>query len=71
MQESDSYLAIFDEGQVKGARDDIRIIGEERFGAPTESVRAQLSAVTDLPRLKRMVRRAVKAESWEEILNTP
>jgi hypothetical protein len=71
MQESDTYLAIIDEGQEKCARDDILIFGEERFGAPTESVRAQLNAVTDLPRLKRMVRRAAKAASWEEILNTP
>jgi hypothetical protein len=71
MQESDTYLAIIDEGQEKSTRDDILIFGEERFGAPTESVKAQLNAVTDLPRLKRMVRRAAKAANWEEILNTP
>jgi hypothetical protein len=71
MHESDTYLAIIDEGQEKCARDDILIFGEERFGPPTESVRAQLNAVTDLPRLKRMVRRAAKAADWHEILDTP
>jgi hypothetical protein len=71
MQESDTYLAIIDEGQVKGAREAILIVGEERFGAPTESVRAQLSALRDLPHLMRMIRRAAKAVSWEEILATP
>ena len=40
MHESDTYLAIIDEGQEKGTRDDILIFGEERFGPPTESVRA-------------------------------
>jgi hypothetical protein len=71
MQESDTYLAIIDEGQEKCARDDVLIIGEERFGPPTESVKAQLNAVTDLARLKRMVRRAVKAADWHEILDSP
>jgi hypothetical protein len=71
MQESDTYLMILDEGQEKCARDDIVIVGEERLGPPDESIKAQLQAVTDLPRLKRMVRRAVKAASWQDILNTP
>ena len=71
MQESDTYLAILDEGQEKATREDILLVGEERFGPPDESVRTQLNAVTDLPRLKRMVRRAVKAASWQEILDTP
>jgi hypothetical protein len=71
MHESDTYLAIIDEGQEKRGRDDILIVGEERLGPPTESVKAQLNGVTDLPRLIRMIRRAAKAASWQEILDTP
>jgi hypothetical protein len=71
MQESDTYLAILDEGQEKATREDIVAVGEERLGTPDESIRAQLSNITDLARLKRMVRRAVKAASWQEILETP
>jgi hypothetical protein len=71
MHESDTYLAILDEGQEMAAREDILLFGEERFGPPDESVRAQLHAVTDLPRLKRMVRRAATAAGWQEILDTP
>jgi hypothetical protein len=71
MQESDTYLAILDEGQEKATREDILIFGEERLGPPEESLRAQLNAITDLPRLKRMVRRAAKAANWQEILETP
>ena len=71
MQESDTYLMILDEGQEKATREDILLVGEERLGPPDESIRTQLNAITDLPRLKRMVRRAVKAADWQEILDTP
>ncbi len=47
------------------------MVGEERLGSPDEVVRSQLSIVTDLERLRRMHRRAVKAASWQEILDTP
>ena len=70
MQESDTYLMILDEGQEKFAREAILVVGEERLGPSDESVRSQLANVTDLDRLKRMVRRAVKAASWQEILET-
>ena len=71
MQESDTYLMILDEGREKATREDILVVGEERFGSSDDAVRTQLSNVTDLDRLKRMLRRAVKAASWQEILETP
>jgi hypothetical protein len=76
MHESDTFLAILEEGEEKGqekaTRSSIQEVGEERFGPPTESVLAQLNLITDLSRLKRMHRRAVKvAANWQEILNTP
>ena len=71
MRESDTYLAILDEGQEKATRENILVVGEERFGSADEAVRSQLSHITDLSRLKRMHRRAVKAASWQEILTTP
>jgi hypothetical protein len=71
MQESDTYLAILDEGQEKATRASILAVGEERLGTPEELIRAQLSNITDLARLMRMVRRAAKAATWQEILDTP
>jgi hypothetical protein len=71
MQESDTYLAILDEGQAKLARKYILIVGEERIGPPDEAVKTQLEAITDLERLDRMLRRALKAASWQEIVETP
>jgi hypothetical protein len=71
MQESDTYLGILEEGEEKARRDDILVVGEERLGPPDQAVRSQVEGITDLARLKRMLRRAVKAASWQEILETP
>ncbi len=71
MEVSDTYLMIVDEGYMKGARETILIVGEVRFGPADECFREQLSAITDIERLKRMLRRAVKAASWQEVLATP
>src|SRR6516162_1177025 len=61
MHESDTFLAILEEGEEKATRENILIVGEERLGTPDESIKGQLGTITDLARLKRMVRRAAKA----------
>jgi len=70
MQESDTYLMILDEGEEKGLREAVLLFGEECHGQPDEQVKAQLASITDLERLRRMVRRAAKATSWQEIVDT-
>jgi hypothetical protein len=71
MQESDTYLMIVDEGQVKYAKKAVLVAGEERLGAPDASVKARLEGITDLERVDRMFHRAFKAATWDEILDTP
>ena len=75
MQESDTYLAILEEGEEKGqakyARKAIMLVGQERCGAPPEEVKGRLDNITDMERLDRMLRRAVRAANWDEILETP
>jgi hypothetical protein len=71
MEESDTYLMILDQGQEKFAREIILLQGEDRLGPPEEGVKAQLSSITDLDRLRRMARETPKAASWQEILDTP
>jgi hypothetical protein len=71
MQESDTYLAILDEGQEKQAKKTILLVGSKRLGPPQETVKAQLGGITDLDRLDRMILQAVTAASWQEILETP
>jgi hypothetical protein len=71
MQESDTFLAIEDQGREKALREVTIVAGEELVGPANEAVRARLANITDLERLKRMHRRALKAASWQEILDTP
>jgi hypothetical protein len=71
MHESDTYLAIIDEGQEKHAKKILLLVGEKRLGPANESVKARLAEVTDLERLDRMVLQAVTAATWQEILDTP
>ncbi|MBI1916507.1 MAG: hypothetical protein HYS12_17500 [Planctomycetes bacterium] len=71
MEESDTYLMILDQGQEKGIRQVILVLGEDQFGPPDESVKTSLNSITDLNRLVRIARQTPKAGSWQEILDTP
>jgi hypothetical protein len=71
MHESDTFLAILDEGMEKHARKTVLLVGEKRLGPPDESVKTRLEGITDLERLDRMILQAVTAASWEEVLATP
>jgi hypothetical protein len=71
MEESDTHLAIREEGEKIAGREDILIVGEERFGVPDDPVRPQVNAVNDLSRLKRKFLRSVTAADWQEVLETP
>lgn len=62
---------ILDEGREKATRENILVFGEGQFGPPDESIKVQLSQITDLERLARMVRRFATATNWKEILDTP
>lgn len=71
MEESDTYLMIVDEGMEKQAKKDILLIAEAKFGPAEESVKSELEGVSDLQRLDRMIRCALNATDWREILDTP
>ncbi len=71
MRDSDTYLAIIDEGREEQVKEDILLLGEERFASADESVRARLGTITDLARLQRMIRRLLKASSWQDLIDTP
>lgn len=71
LEESDTYLMILEQGEERATRRHVQLVGEERLGAADETVREQLANVADPERLERMLRTALKAANWEEILNTP
>ena len=71
MHESDTYLAIIDEGQEKHAKKILLRLGTKRFGPVDEAAQAKLNAITDLERLDRQIERVQEASGWEDLLNTP
>jgi hypothetical protein len=71
MHESDTFLAILDEGQERHAKKMVLLVGEKQLGPADEPFRIQLQSITDLERLDRMILQAITATSWQEILDTP
>ena len=71
MHESDTYLAILDEGRETEARRLIRRLAKQTLGEPDEATITRLEGITDIDRLERIHDRAVEARSWQELLDTP
>lgn len=70
LEESDTYLMILEQGEERATRRHIQLVGEEHLGAASQEVREQLATITDPERLERMLRTALKAANWQEILDT-
>jgi hypothetical protein len=71
MRDSDTYLAILEEGEETHAKKFIRRWGQKRFGPPDAAVTACLDAITDLARLERIEDQVHNAANWQELLDTP
>lgn len=82
MKDSDTYMAILEEGLERGLekgreegreeelRQLILMLAEEYFGPVEESVLARINAMSDLNLLRRIVRRIPKEPSLEALLET-
>jgi hypothetical protein len=58
------------EDRLEAAREILLEQGKEKFGkAPTKKQQAELAAVTDLPRLKRLSVRLLDVDSWDDLLH--
>ncbi len=74
MRESDTYMAILEEGHEISSKKTILRQGQKRFGPPDEAITARLGAITeDLARLDRMIDRLFEgtAANWQDLLDTP
>jgi hypothetical protein len=71
MRESDTYMAIIDEGREEGMKSLLLLLGEERFGPSDESIRARLESITDLEQLRRLGVRLLRVSNWQALLETP
>jgi len=71
MRESDTYMAIIDEGREIQTKKIILRQGEKRFGPPRDSDRAVLISMTDMDRLEYLADRLLDVGSWQELLELP
>src|SRR4029078_9361784 len=58
MRESDTFMAILDEGREIEARRVIRLLASDTLGEPDEPTITRLEGITDIERLERIIRRA-------------
>jgi predicted transposase YdaD len=75
MRDSDTYLAILDEGREEGRVEEVKKLivrfGQKSLGTPGESVTAALASMTDLERLEFLLERVGQVQTWQELLATP
>jgi hypothetical protein len=75
MRDSDTYLAILDEGRDEGRIEQTKKLilrfGQKSLGPPGERVTATLAGITDLERLELLFERLSDVKSWEELLALP
>ena len=79
IEESVTYQAIVEEGEIKGrvqgmllARREVLLqLGRRRFGKPAVESEAALHNISDPERLARMIGALLDVSSWEELLATP
>ncbi len=57
-----------DEGRIEEARETVLRQGRRRFGPPSETVEATITALTDLNRLKALLDRILDVSTWDELL---
>jgi hypothetical protein len=71
MQESDTYLAILDEGELRLARKLVLRWGQEKFGPAPDDVMTAIKGIEDLERLERYLKSYTTVSSWQELLQLP
>jgi hypothetical protein len=71
MRDSDTYLAILDEGREDQIKKDILRLGQKRFGPADATGVTRLHAITDLDRLERLHDRLLEASGWQDLFDTP
>jgi hypothetical protein len=82
MRESDTYLAILDEGALKHTRELVLRLGQKKFGPPPDALVKAVQGISglegtaeqaraELERLERLLERVLDVSSWQELLQLP
>jgi hypothetical protein len=70
MRDSDTYMAIIDEGREIGFKWSILSLGQKKFGPPSAPISARIEDLSDIDHLERILDRMLEACTWEDLLNT-
>jgi hypothetical protein len=65
-----TYQYILRQGELKGARNVLLIVGKAKFGPPARRVKATIQQLENLSRLRRMTLHVLNATSWDDVLAT-
>lgn len=68
MEESVTYQAIVEKGELRALRRLLLKLGTEKFGKPELSAEMALQGIADVDRLQRMGERILHLNSWQELL---
>jgi len=71
MHESDTYLAILDEGALKEVRKLVLRWGQKKLGPASDDVVTAVMGIEDLERLERLLEKYLEVSSWQELLQVP
>jgi len=71
MHESDTYLAILDEGRLDEARKLVLRVGQKKFGPASDDVVTAVNGIEELERLERLIEGYTEVSSWQELLLLP
>jgi hypothetical protein len=71
MHESDTYLAILDEGHLDEARDTVLRLGQRKFGAASADVVTAVKGIEDRERLQHLQERLFDVSSCQELWRLP
>jgi hypothetical protein len=71
MYESDTYLAILDEGRLAEAREVVLRLGKKKCGPPPDAVVTTVKGIEDRERLAHLQERILEVSSWQELLELP
>ena len=70
MEDSVTYQAIVEKGEIKALRNALFELGNELFGPPAEGLELALKSIQDVNRLKTMVKQIIRVKRWEDLLAT-
>ncbi len=68
IEESSVYQSIFAKGRAEGIAETLISIGQNSLGAPDERVKATITGIKDLDRLRRLIARVANVSTWDELL---